>query len=81
MLVPGSATGGRIVHCGSSRWTLTGLIQTNIGSEPGDDGRPLFDGTTALGLTIGATGDCASGGDSYFEPVTTVLAATGATLP
>ena len=42
--------------------TVRGLIQTNVCAEPGDSGGPLYDGTKALGLTSGGSGDCKSGG-------------------
>ncbi|MBJ7902852.1 S1 family peptidase [Streptomyces sp. DSM 110735] len=61
--------------------TVTGLIQTNVCAEAGDSGGSLFtqDGG-AVGLTSGGSGDCTSGGETFFQPVTTALAATGATL-
>ncbi|MFI0163166.1 S1 family peptidase [Streptomyces sp. NPDC017095] len=61
--------------------TVTGLIQTDVCAEPGDSGGSLFtqDGS-ALGLTSGGSGDCTSGGETFFQPVTTALQATGATL-
>ncbi|WP_338682541.1 S1 family peptidase [Streptomyces acidiscabies] len=61
--------------------TVTGLIQTNVCAEPGDSGGSLFtqDGS-AIGLTSGGSGDCTVGGETFFQPVTTALQATGATL-
>ncbi|MEU6807950.1 S1 family peptidase [Streptomyces sp. NPDC046831] len=61
--------------------TVTGLIQTDVCAEPGDSGGSLFtqDGS-AVGLTSGGSGDCTSGGETFFQPVTTALQATGATL-
>ncbi|MFF5468451.1 S1 family peptidase [Streptomyces achromogenes] len=61
--------------------TVTGLIQTDVCAEPGDSGGPLFtqDGG-ALGLTSGGSGDCTGGGETFFQPVTIALRATGATL-
>ncbi|MFH8240683.1 S1 family peptidase [Streptomyces sp. NPDC018321] len=61
--------------------TVTGLIQTNVCAEPGDSGGSLFtqDGL-AIGLTSGGSGDCAVGGETFFQPVTTALEAVGATL-
>ncbi|WP_437043403.1 S1 family peptidase [Streptomyces sp. enrichment culture] len=56
---------------------VTGLIQTDVCAEPGDSGGPLFTGTDAIGLTSGGRGDCASGGETFFQPVTEALAATG----
>ncbi|GAA2924332.1 hypothetical protein GCM10010518_09030 [Kitasatospora cinereorecta] len=57
-----------------------GLIQTNICSEAGDAGGPAFSGTTALGLILGGSGNCASGGTTFHQPITEVLAAYGLTL-
>ncbi|KAB1140380.1 S1 family peptidase [Streptomyces luteolifulvus] len=61
--------------------TVTGLIQTDVCAEPGDSGGSLFtqDGS-AIGLTSGGSGDCTSGGETFFQPVTTALEAVGATL-
>lgn len=61
--------------------TVTGLIQTDVCAEPGDSGGSLFtqDGL-AVGLTSGGSGDCTAGGETFFQPVTTALQATGATL-
>ncbi|MBV7694625.1 S1 family peptidase [Streptomyces sp. TRM70350] len=61
--------------------TVTGLIQTNVCAEPGDSGGSMFtrDGL-AIGLTSGGSGDCTVGGETFFQPVTTALAAVGATL-
>jgi hypothetical protein len=61
--------------------TITGLARTNICAEPGDTpGAPYFSGTTAIGLGIGGSGNCTSGGTSFFQPVTAVLAAFGVTV-
>lgn len=57
--------------------TVTGLIRTNVCAEPGDSGGPLFAGSTALGLTSGGSGDCDSGGETYFQPVPEALSAYG----
>ncbi|MEV6422801.1 S1 family peptidase [Streptomyces sp. NPDC051662] len=61
--------------------TVTGLIQTDVCAEPGDSGGPLFtaDGN-AIGLTSGGSGDCTVGGETFFQPVTTALAAVGAQI-
>jgi len=53
--------------------TVTGLIQTTVCAEPGDSGGSLFDGTAAVGLTSGGSGDCTSGGTTFFQPVTEAL--------
>ncbi len=60
--------------------TVTGLIQTNVCAEPGDSGGPLYDGTKALGLTSGGSGDCTSGGTTFFQPVREAATAYGVTI-
>ncbi len=57
--------------------TVSGLIQTTVCAEPGDSGGPLYDGTAALGLTSGGSGDCRGGGTTFFQPVTEALSAYG----
>jgi streptogrisin B len=57
--------------------TVSGLIQTTVCAEPGDSGGPLYDGTTAVGLTSGGSGDCKTGGTTFFQPVTEALTAYG----
>jgi streptogrisin D len=52
---------------------VTGLIRTNVCAEGGDSGGPLFDGSTALGLTSGGSGNCSRGGIIFFQPVTEAL--------
>jgi streptogrisin B len=84
----GSTTG---VHSGTvtglnatvhylSGGTVKGLIRTNVCAEPGDSGGPLYDGTIALGLTSGGSGDCRSGGTTYFQPVTVPLSRYGVSV-
>lgn len=60
--------------------TVEGLIQTTVCAEPGDSGGSLFAGDTALGLTSGGSGDCSSGGETFFQPVTEALSAYGAEI-
>ncbi|HEY7486049.1 MAG TPA: S1 family peptidase [Streptosporangiaceae bacterium] len=54
-----------------------GLIRTTVCAEPGDSGGPLYSGGTALGLTSGGSGNCTSGGTTFFQPVTEALNAYG----
>lgn len=80
----GSTTG---VHSGTvsatnatvnyAEGSVTGLIQTNVCAEGGDSGGALFDGTKALGLTSGGSGNCSTGGTTYFQPVTEALSVYG----
>jgi streptogrisin B len=60
--------------------TVRGLIQTNVCAEPGDSGGPLYDGSTGLGLTSGGSGDCRTGGTTFFQPVKPALSAYGVNL-
>src|SRR6185437_7807193 len=53
--------------------TVTGMIRTNVCAEGGDSGGSLFAGSTALGLTSGGSGNCSSGGTTFFQPVTEPL--------
>jgi hypothetical protein len=76
----GSTTG---THCGSvtglnatvnyAAGSVYGMIRTNICAEPGDSGGPLYAGSTALGITSGGSGNCRSGGVTFFQPVVEVL--------
>ncbi|AVZ71485.1 serine protease [Streptomyces lunaelactis] len=57
-----------------------GLIQTNVCAEPGDSGGAMFSGSTALGLTSGGSGNCSSGGTTFFQPVPEALSAYGVSI-
>ena len=61
--------------------SVSGLIDTDVCAEAGDSGGSLYDGNTALGLTSGGSGDCQSGGETFFQPVPAALNAYGLTLP
>jgi len=83
----GSTTG---VHSGSvtatnatvnyAEGSVYGLIKTNVCAEGGDSGGALFSGSTALGLTSGGSGNCSSGGTTYFQPVTEALSRYGVSV-
>lgn len=83
----GSTTG---VHSGSvtatnatvnyAEGSVSGLIRTNVCAEGGDSGGALFAGSVALGLTSGGSGNCSSGGTTYFQPVTEVLSRYGVSV-
>ncbi len=60
--------------------TVYGLIKTNVCAEGGDSGGSLFDGTYAIGLTSGGSGNCSSGGTTYFQPVKEALSAYGVSV-
>jgi streptogrisin C len=83
----GSTTGW---HCGSiqaknstvnyPQGTVTGLTRTNVCAEPGDSGGSWLSGNQAQGVTSGGSGNCSSGGTTYFQPVNEILSAYGLTL-
>lgn len=54
--------------------TVSGLVESNVCAEPGDSGGPMFSEGIALGVTSGGSGDCRTGGTTYFQPVTKALA-------
>jgi streptogrisin D len=60
--------------------TVRGMIQTNVCAEPGDSGGPLYDQTVALGLTSGGSGNCRTGGTTFFQPVTEALGRYGVSV-
>ena len=83
----GSTTGvrsGRVTGLNATvnyaEGTVTGLIRTNVCAEGGDSGGALFAGTAALGLTSGGSGNCSSGGTTFFQPVTEVLSRYGVSV-
>ncbi|KOX38355.1 MULTISPECIES: S1 family peptidase [unclassified Streptomyces] len=59
---------------------VSGLIRTNVCAEPGDSGGPLYSGSRAIGLTSGGSGNCSSGGTTFFQPVTEALSAYGVSV-
>jgi len=63
-----------------SQGSVYGLIKTNVCAEGGDSGGSLFDGTRAIGLTSGGSGNCSTGGTTYFQPVTEALSAYGVSV-
>jgi streptogrisin B len=67
-------------YVGHPGGTVSGLIQTNVCAEGGDSGGPLYDGSKALGLTSGGSGDCTTGGTTYFQPVREAANAYGVTV-
>jgi streptogrisin B len=67
-------------YSGHPGGTVSGLIQTNVCAEGGDSGGPLYDGTKALGLTSGGSGNCSTGGTTFFQPVREAANAYGVTI-
>ncbi|WP_229397747.1 S1 family peptidase [Micromonospora okii] len=86
----GSTTG---VRCGTitalnvtvnyAEGSVSGLIRTNICGEPGDSGGPLYVAATGkiVGILSGGSGNCTTGGTTYYQPIGEILAAYGVTIP
>ncbi|GGO79265.1 S1 family peptidase [Nonomuraea cavernae] len=60
--------------------TVTQLTRTNVCAEPGDSGGSFISVDQAQGVTSGGSGDCTSGGTTYFQPIGEILTAYGLTL-
>jgi streptogrisin C len=80
----GTVTGlNQTVNYGSSG-IVYGLIRTNACAEPGDSGGSMVSNTsprvTAYGLTSGGSGNCSSGGTTFFQPIVEALGAAGASI-
>jgi streptogrisin D len=83
----GSTTGvrsGRVTGLNATvnyaEGTVYGMIRTNVCAEGGDSGGSLFAGTVALGLTSGGSGNCSTGGTTFFQPVREVLSRYGVSV-
>ncbi|MFI7434092.1 S1 family peptidase [Micromonospora haikouensis] len=86
----GATTG---VRCGTitalnatvnyAQGSVTGLIRTNICAEPGDSGGPLYVAATGriVGILSGGSGNCTTGGTTYYQPIGEILGAYGVTIP
>ena len=59
---------------------VTNLIRTTVCAEPGDSGGPLFSGSIGIGMTVGGSGNCTTGGVTYFSQVTRAMSQYGVTV-
>jgi streptogrisin C len=57
-----------------------GATQTNACAQGGDSGGSFISGNQAQGVTSGGSGNCTTGGTTFFQPVNPILAAYGLTL-
>ncbi|GAA1078553.1 S1 family peptidase [Nocardiopsis composta] len=82
----GASTGR---HCGTilakdqtvttPEGTVTGLTRTGICAEPGDRGGVYYATGHVQGVFFAGSGNCATGGASFFHPVLPILSAHGLT--
>ncbi|MFD5148883.1 carbohydrate-binding protein [Streptomyces sp. NPDC058401] len=83
----GSTTGW---HCGTVQQhntsvtypegTISGVTRTTVCAEPGDSGGSYISGSQAQGVTSGGSGNCSSGGTTFFQPLNPILSTYGLTL-
>ena len=83
----GSTTGW---HCGTieqhdtsvtyAEGTIDGVTRTTVCAEPGDSGGSYISGAQAQGVTSGGSGDCTSGGTTFYQPINPLLSTYGLTL-
>lgn len=83
----GSTTGW---HCGTiqqhdtsvsySEGTVDGVTRTTVCAEPGDSGGPYLSGAQAQGVLSGGSGNCRTGGTTFYQPVNPLLSAFGLAL-
>ncbi|AOS61259.1 S1 family peptidase [Actinoalloteichus hymeniacidonis] len=60
--------------------SIHGVTRTNVCAEPGDVGGLFLTGSQAQGIAIGGSGNCSSGGTTFFLPVNPILSAHGLSL-
>ncbi|WP_231510020.1 trypsin-like serine protease [Streptosporangium roseum] len=56
------------------------MTRTNVCAEPGDSGGSFISIDQAQGVTSGGSGDCTSGGVTYFQPIGEILTTYGLSL-
>jgi streptogrisin C len=57
--------------------TVNALTRTNVCAEPGDSGGSFISGSQAQGVTSGGSGNCSSGGTTYYQEVTPMINSWG----
>ncbi|MFE1170135.1 S1 family peptidase [Nocardiopsis sp. NPDC058789] len=83
----GSTTGW---HCGTIQargqsvsypeGTVTNMTRTTVCAEPGDSGGSYISGTQAQGVTSGGSGNCRTGGTTFYQEVTPMVNSWGVRL-
>jgi streptogrisin C len=71
---------GREETVNYSQGAVTGLSRMSACAEPGDSGGSVISGNQAQGVTSGVTGNCTSGGTTWFQPVNEILGVYGLSL-
>ncbi|WP_328773562.1 trypsin-like serine protease [Streptomyces sp. NBC_00286] len=60
--------------------TIHGVTETTVCAESGDSGGPVVASTQAQGVLSGGSGDCTTGGTTYYQPINPLLQAYGLVL-
>jgi len=60
--------------------TVYDLTRTDVCAEPGDSGGSWLSANQAQGVTSGGSGNCTSGGTTFYQEINPILAAYGLTL-
>lgn len=83
----GSTTGWRCGTIQAKNQTVNyaagpvyGMTRTNACAEGGDSGGSWLSGNQAQGVTSGGSGNCTTGGTTFFQPVNEILSVYGLTL-
>jgi streptogrisin C len=63
-----------------SQGAVPGMTQTTACAEGGDSGGAWISGDQAQGVTSGGSGNCTSGGTTFFQPINPILSTYGLTL-
>ena len=71
---------GRNETVNYAQGAVTGLSRMSACAEPGDSGGSVISGNQAQGVTSGVTGNCTSGGTTWFQPVNEILSTYGLSL-
>ncbi|MEV0224691.1 S1 family peptidase [Streptomyces sp. NPDC050704] len=77
-------------HCGTvlgknqtvnySQGAVHQMTKTSVCAEPGDSGGSYISGDQAQGVTSGGSGNCSSGGQTWYQPINEILNRYGLTL-
>ncbi|GAA2541568.1 hypothetical protein GCM10010435_06340 [Winogradskya consettensis] len=71
---------GREETVNYAQGAVSGLSRMSACAEPGDSGGSVITGNQAQGVTSGVTGNCTSGGTTWFQPVNEILGTYGLSL-
>jgi streptogrisin C len=71
---------GRNETVNYAQGAVQGLSRMSACAEPGDSGGSVISGNQAQGVTSGVTGNCTSGGTTWFQPVNEILGVYGLSL-